>query len=140
MSLQNNRRYWGSSIFWSSYQRYIRNRGELQQTVRVLRREVHARSKIALRPLPLRKGTFVLFEGVFIAVFLTSISFQSKVPMARPGCSRVGGALVMAASSVLGYIGQARVPFWSSDNILWALHAIFSPLSCYRNGCLDRLH
>ena len=46
----------------------------------------------------------------------------------------------MAASSVLGYIGQARVPFWSSDDILWALHAIFSPLSCYRNGCLDRLH
>ena len=137
MSLQNNRRYWGSSIFWSSYQRYIRNRGELQQAVRVLRREVHARSKIALRPLPLRKG---IFEGVFIAVFLTSIPFQSKVHMARPGCSRVGGALVMAASSVLGYIGQARVPFWSSDDILWALHAIFSPLSCYRNGCLDRLH
>ena len=105
--------------------------------MRVLRREVHARSKIALRPLPLRKG---IFEGVFIAVFLTSIPFQSKVPMARPGCSRVGGALVMAASSVLGYIGQARVPFWSSDDILWALHAIFSPLSCYRNGCFDRLH
>ena len=122
MSLQNNRRYWGSSIFWSSYQRYIRNRGELQQTVRVLRREVHARSKIALRPLPLRKGTFVLFEGVFIAVFLTSISFQSKVPMARPGCSRVGGALVMAASSVLGYIGQARVPFWS---VVYALVTIY---------------
>ena len=80
MSLQNNRRYWGSSIFWSSYQRYIRNRGELQQAVRVLRREVHARSKIALRPLPLRKG---IFEGVFIAVFLTSIPFQSKVHMAR---------------------------------------------------------
>ena len=72
----------------------------------------------------------LIFEGVFIAVFLTSIPFQSKIPMARPGYSRVGGALVMAASSVLGYLGQARVPFWSTgssgDDILWALHAIFA--------------
>ena len=30
----------------------------------------------------------LIFEGVFIAVFLTSIPFQSKIPMARPGYSR----------------------------------------------------
>ena len=58
----------------------------------------------------------LIFEGVFIAVFLTSIPFQSKIHMARPGYSRVGGALVMAASSVLGYLDQERLeddPVWS---------------------------
>ena len=45
--------------------------------------------------------------------------------MARPGYSRVGGALVMAASSVLGYLGQARledVPFWSVVYALVTIH------------------
>ena len=127
MSLQNNRRYWGSSIFWSSYQptyETVENRGIYNKpcvhyderaggactvqngAVTVASQEGHIR---------------LIFEGVFIAVFLTSIPFQSKVPMARPGCSRVGGALVMAASSVLGYIGQARVPFWS---VVYALVTI----------------
>ena len=57
--------------------------------------------------------------------------------MARPGYSRVGGALVMAASSVLGYLGQARledVPFWS---VVYALVTIYivgtacSPCFCF---------
>ena len=183
MSLQNNRRYWGSSIFWKQLPALHTKpwRTGVSTTNRACattsEREVHARSKIALRPLPLRKGTFGLFEGVFIAVFLRSIPFQSKIPMARPGYSRVGGALVMAASSVLGYLGQARledVPFWSVVYALVTIHCghsmllfpsaegldvathvppcmrkmvttilrpyFVSPLSCYRNGCLDRLH
>ena len=131
MSLQNNRRYWGSSIFWKQLPALHTQpwRTGVSTTNRACattsEREVHAWSKMALRPLPLRKGTFGLFEGVFIAVFLRSIPFQSKIPMARPGYSRVGGALVMAASSVLGYLGQARledVPFWS---VVYALVTIY---------------
>ena len=140
MSLQNNRRYWGSSIFWSSYQptyETVEDRGIYNKpcvhyderaggactvqngAVTVASQEGHIR---------------LIFEGVFIAVFLTSIPFQSKIPMARPGHSRVGGALVMAASSVLGYIGQARVPFWS---VVYALVTIYCG-HCMPSSLLSR--
>ena len=95
-------------------------------------------------------GIFDILEAAANATYetvenLTSIPFQSKIPMARPGysrgsrhgrieCTRISWSGATRGCSFL--VGGIR----SSDDILWALHAIFSPLSCYRNGCLDRLH
>ena len=85
-------------------------------------REVHARSKMALRPLPLRKGTFGFFEGVFIAVFLTGIPFQSKIPMARPGYSRVGGGIRSSDDIYCGHCMLSMLLFPSAEGLDVATH------------------
>ena len=81
-SLQNNRRYWGSSIFW--------------------------------KQLP----------TLHTKPWKTSQAYRSNQRFLWHGPD-ILGALVMAASSVLGYPGQARledVPFWS---VAYALVTIY---------------